>query len=45
MALETLTICRWHSASRDDEEIANPSWIDVERAIRQLDGHESTIFT
>jgi hypothetical protein len=40
MALEKLTICRWSSASRCDEEIADPSWVDVEKAIRQLDGNE-----
>jgi hypothetical protein len=40
MALEKLTICRWHSTSRDDVDVSNPSWIDVEKAVRRLDGEQ-----
>ncbi|HXW64485.1 MAG TPA: Imm1 family immunity protein [Burkholderiaceae bacterium] len=36
MAVETLTVCHW-SDLRDDEVTKNPSWQDVDSAVRQLD--------
>jgi hypothetical protein len=37
MAIESLTICCWSSTGRQDELISNPTWADVESAIRLLD--------
>jgi len=37
MAVESLTICEWSPAAKRDEVISDPSWSDIETAIRLLD--------
>jgi hypothetical protein len=37
MVIESLTICHWSSTGREDEVISNPTWANVESAIRLLD--------
>jgi hypothetical protein len=39
MAIGLMTIYEWEAASRRDTDVAQPSWEEVERAIRALDGH------
>jgi immunity protein Imm1 of predicted polymorphic toxin system len=38
MTIGLMTICDWAAASGRDTDVAQPSWDDVERAIRALDG-------
>jgi Immunity protein Imm1 len=37
MPISSLTICDWASTGKRDRVIKNPSWADVESAIRSLD--------
>jgi hypothetical protein len=37
MGIESLTICHFSSTGREDEVISNPTWADIESAIRLLD--------
>jgi hypothetical protein len=37
MAVESITICVWSPTTRRDEVISDPSWSDIEAAIRLLD--------
>jgi hypothetical protein len=37
MPIESLTICDWANTDQRDHVIQNPSWSDVENAIRSLD--------
>lgn len=36
MAIDVLTVCEWVNRSVNRTEVRNPSWPDVERAIRSL---------
>jgi hypothetical protein len=40
MAIDVLTICEWVDRSVNHTEIKNPSWFDVEEAIRSLNNAE-----
>jgi hypothetical protein len=37
VAIESLTICYWSQTAKRDEVISDPSWTDVEAAVRLLD--------
>src|SRR5262245_45435344 len=38
MAIDLLIVCEWPLGGKTDHELPHPSWADVERAIRALDG-------
>jgi hypothetical protein len=40
MAIDLLTICEWAGRSVSHTEVQNPTWADVEQAIRSLNNSE-----
>lgn len=45
--MSDLSICgdRWHGVANDEWHVDAPSWDDVSRAIRRLDGRTYTLVT
>lgn len=40
MAIDRLVICRWSGNTKEDQIVQNPTWFDVENAVKRLNGKE-----